>query len=629
MPRLPAVAFAALLVLPCAALAQDAKAAPAAPPATTDTKPAQSPELDPKVQAAIQRAVDKAKEEVRNEVRAELQGAQSAAEFMGNVKEAPKLQLLELDGYYRARGQILDRLYLRSEPDAAGFAYFPRAPNGPWLSSANMRLRLEPTINASETVRVRAQFDVLDNYVFGSNASKLNDGTGSPYPIPFYGSSRVYYANDPTADRPLIIPKRVWAEVQTPVGLLTFGRQPSAWGLGILANAGSALDSDFGDSVDRMQFAFAPVGTPLGDIVIVPILDWDLAGRLQPDPHFGQGLGQPFGADQTDKGMTMALKIARLDTEDDLRRKLERNEVSNNFGLYYNYRAQTNVYPAWLELGYAGYNTPNGYSTDPNSLSFSQRGAWAHIASLWYRWLSNKWRVETELVGVYGRIGNANIVNNGVLDPTVDTSKLAQSIDINQWGLVVQAEYKKSSALSLGFELGMASGDSAPGFGNVPDRGCATNVGCTLPPYGSMEGPQWGRAGDHSINNYRFNPAYTPDLILYRRILGQVTDSWYLRPSIRWDIIPGVTLDGAAIYSQAMFSQSTPSSSSIDPTDPNSGISSKGNSPLGLELDGKLTVGPGNGFKAWGDIGMLKPLAGFGDGTSLAWVFEFGLAATF
>jgi len=182
--------------------------------------------------------------------------------------------------------------------------------------------------------------------------------------------------------------------------------------------------------------------------------------------------------------------------------------------------------------------------------------------------------------------------------------------------------------LHFGLELGAASGDSAPGFGNMPDRRQLDSNGA-LPAYGSIEGPQWGRRGDHSINNYRFNPAYTPDLIMYRRILGQVTDSWYLRPSVRWDLIPGLTFDGAAIYSQAMFSQSTPSSSSTNPADANSAIDSKGHSPLGLELDGKLTLSPGNGFKAWGDVGMLKPLAGFGTGTSLAWVFEFGVAATF
>jgi uncharacterized protein (TIGR04551 family) len=471
------------------------------------------------------------------------------------------------------------------------------------------------------------QVDVLDNYLLGSSANSLLDGTGSAYPIPFYGSTRTTYASDPTQDHPLISPKRVWAEVQTPVGLLTFGRQPSAWGLGILANAGTSLDSDYGDTVDRLQFALPPFGTPLGDLVIVPMVDFDVTGVSHPDPHFGPGVGQPIDADQSDDALTLAIKVARLDTDDEIRRKLERNETSNNFGLYYNWRAQENTYPAWVELGYAGD------FSNTNNTTIGRRGAWAHIASAWYRHLSQKWRIEGELVGVYGHIGNINLAGSSATDPSIDTTRLAQSINVQQWGLALQGEYKPASVVSIGFEVAAASGDSAPGMGNMPERlyfpnGVGTGAG-QLPPYGSLEGPQWGRPGDHSINNYRFNPAYTPDLILYRRILGQVTDSWYLKPSVRWDILPGLTLDGAAIYSQAMYSQSTPSSSSLDPNDPNSALASKGSAPLGLELDGKLTLSPGNGFKGWGDIGLLKPLSGFGPGTSLAWVFEFGLAVTF
>src|SRR5512147_863102 len=109
MPRVLGAVLAALLVLPAAVGAQEAK--PPAPGAPT------SPEADSKVQAVIQKAVDKAKEELRNEMRAELQGAQSAAEFMGTVAEQPKTQLLELDGYYRVRGESLNKLNLRNAPD--------------------------------------------------------------------------------------------------------------------------------------------------------------------------------------------------------------------------------------------------------------------------------------------------------------------------------------------------------------------------------------------------------------------------------------------------------------------------------------------------------------------------------
>ena len=76
--------------------------------------------MDAKTKAAIDRAVEKAKEDLRNEVRAEIQGAQSAAEFLGAVAEGPKLEFLQVDGYYRFRGQLFENLDLDAGRDAAG-----------------------------------------------------------------------------------------------------------------------------------------------------------------------------------------------------------------------------------------------------------------------------------------------------------------------------------------------------------------------------------------------------------------------------------------------------------------------------------------------------------------------------
>lgn len=622
MPRLLAAVLAALLVVVSGtAAAQEAKA---------PAQGAAAPEADPKVQAAIKAAVDKAKEELRNEMRAELQGAQSAAEFMGTVAEQPKTDLVELDGYYRLRGQMLNKLHLRGGTDSAGFRFFPKPLRaGNTIADANMRLRLEPTINASETVRVRAQIDVLDNYVLGSSTSKVTDSTGSPYPIPFYGSTRTYTNGDSTNDRDPIIPRRVWGELQTPVGLLSFGRMPSSWGLGLLANAGTGLDQDFGDTVDRIQFALPPVSTPVGQLVFVPIIDFDAEGVLFRDPHAnssgGQDIGsvgQPLDADGGDDARTLAFKVVRLDDEDELRRKLDRGESSLNWGLYYNLRKQRYVYPAWLDEGFAG-----SYDSTEGTTTYRRRGATAHFGSLWARWLSPKIRIEGELVGVYGEIGNAN-AGVSTTDATVPSASAIRGIHMRQWGGVLQTEIKQSPKFSWGVELGAASGDSAPGFGNLPDRGWASNASLR-PNYGALEGPQWGRGNDRSVDNFRFNPAYQVDLIFYRRILGQVTDSLYLKPSIRWNIIPGLVLDSSVMYAQAMRPESTPSSSSREPLVPDSPLEERGKRPLALEWDSKLSLSPTRAFTGWIDLGLLKPLSGMGSGTSVAWMTDFGLAVRF
>jgi uncharacterized protein (TIGR04551 family) len=629
MSRLPAALAALLLAAP--ALAQDKK--PAAAPAQDDKA-----DVDAKTKAAIQKEIERAKEDLRNEVRAEIQGAQSAAEFLGTVAEGPKLEFFTLDGYFRFRGQMMLNLDVTGKTDASNHYLFPvplQDPNGrDTLQTANMRLRLEPTLNVSENVRVRAQIDVLDNYALGSSTSNLVDEPGSPYPVPFYGSSRAAPSSDPRVDRPAIAPKRVWGEVQTPVGLLSFGRMPSEWGLGILTNAGAGLDDDLGDTVDRIQFALPPVTTPLGRLAFVPILDFDSEGVLYADARFGNAQGQPFDAEQGDDGRTYGLKVARFDTEDEIRRKHERNEASVNFGVYYNYRQQRWFYPAWNTDGLDGTYDPGGTTIGRyGDISTAvHRSAYASIGSLWIRYLGPRLRVETEIAAVYGHVGN----------PTNVADSSSSEILLRQLGGTLVLDYKISpNKLKLGIELGAASGDDAPGLGNDPGQkvvagptGSPTTytVGSDTP-YGSAEGAQWRPGRDSSIRNFRFNPAYRVDLVLWRHVLGQVTDAMYVKPTLRWDILPGLRLDEALVYSRAMFAQSTPSAKA-DPADTSGYTYAKGSGDanLGIELDSTLTYGSGDGFHAWASWGVLQPLGGlsYNDAkTSRAHFIELGLAARF
>jgi uncharacterized protein (TIGR04551 family) len=177
----------------------------------------------------------------------------------------------------------------------------------------------------------------------------------------------------------------------------------------------------------------------------------------------------------------------------------------------------------------------------------------------------------------------------------------------------------------LGWEIGAASGDSAPGFGNVPGYGPTG--------YGSLEGQQWCVAGvtsgtcaqtDRSIRNFRFNPAYRVDLVLFHQILGQVTDAMYLKPKLRWDLFPGLGLDVSLMYARAMEKGSTPS------------VTAEGRggaADLGVELDTQLTYATTDGFRAWAQWGALQPFHGLstqtGGNGARAHVLAVGVAAKF
>ena len=598
---------------------------------------AAAPELDAKTRAAIQREIEKAKEDIRNEVRAEIQGAQSAAEFLGTVAEGPKLEFFTVDGYFRFRGQLMVNFDITGVKDASGSYLFPVPLQNPGghntLDTANMRLRLEPTLNVSEHVRVRMQVDVLDNYVLGSNTSSLSAGAGNTYPVPFYGSNAVLTPNDPRTDRPAVDPKAVWGEIQTPIGLLSFGRMPSQWGLGILTNAGTGIDADYGDKKDRIQFALPPVPTPIGRLTFVPILDFDSEGVLYGDTRFGAGTGQSIDAVNEDDGRTYAIKVASLDTDDEIRRKHERNEASWNYGAYYNYRTQKWYYPQWDANGYGGSYEPGcgasaGSCIDPAAYGDTptavHRSAHANVLSLWFRYLGPRLRVETEVVGIDGHVKNPSS------DPTVALSEVL----IRQFGATLVTDWKiLPNKLALGGEFGVASGDSAPGFGNVPSRvnGPSSSNPGGPPPYGSVEGAQWREGSDNTIRNFQFNPAYRVDLILWRHILGAVTDAMYFKQTLRWDILPGLRFDEAIIYSRAMYAQSTPSAKE-DPNHAGRYLSGSGDANLGIEFDTTLRYTSGDGFGGWLSWGLLQPFGGlsYNDAKrARAQYLELGLAAKF
>jgi uncharacterized protein (TIGR04551 family) len=125
------------------------------------------------------------------------------------------------------------------------------------------------------------------------------------------------------------------------------------------------------------------------------------------------------------------------------------------------------------------------------------------------------------------------------------------------------------------------------------------------------------------VNNFRFNPGYRPDLIFWRDIMGQVTDAWYVKPSIKVDLVSGLAWDSAFIFSRTLTATSTPSAN------PDTGAG--GSQNLGLEGDTTLTLTSDEGFTAWGALGVFQPMGAFdGAGTvGRAWTLRFGLAARF
>ncbi len=516
----------------------------------------------------------------------------------------PPLNLLDLHGYLRMRGDLMDGLdlgldYRLDSTRGAAYPQFPKSATGKkdTLAGANMRFRLEPTINISEDVRIMSQIDMLDNLILGSTP----DGyPKSPY-YPLVGFSQGQQAPMEGVNwyKDSILVRRVWGEAMTPLGLLRFGRMGSQWGLGLLASDGGpthvdrgplvtrkdpfspmghCFDCDYGSTADRIMFI-----TKIFGHYVVPMIDFTAEGPYY--VHTNEYQGQPFDLDQLDDVNSYILAITKRDKPEDIEQALAQDDWVLNYGVYFVFRNQA--------LDAIEYQT---MKPDEGRLltieNYAIRNIEAYIPDIWVRFMYGKLRIELEAVMIIGKIGydfQAGTYQCEQVEPFTcslvvnpATGQPGQKIDLLQFGGVLQADYRMlDDSLLLGLEFGFASGDDSPGFGVRP-----------------FDEKQFEHAdGDHDINNFRFHPDYHVDMILWRQIIGTVTDAWYAKPSLQYEIAEGFGAKISAIYSSVVCSQSARGKQS----------------PLGLEFDMDFFYFSDDNFHAGLSYGLLIPLAGMND----------------
>ena len=382
-------------------------------------------------------------------------------------------------------------------------------------ASANLRFRINPELHISDNLRIMSQIDALDNLVLGSTpdayaiqpSGKSANGyapAGNGYngyaPLGAFSTTQ----GPPTAGvngyRNSIDVKRAWAEYMTPVGQVRFGRMPSHWGLGMLANAGDGLDSDYQTNVDRIMFV---TGIKSLDLYAGGAWDFISSGQTNASPYDVNG-SQPYNTNNLSNVNEYVLFVARRMNPDLQRLSLARNDVVLNGGIYAVYRSQ------YLDVDTTQSPNPLTQNTAGNNNGLQRRGAYAFIPDVWVQALWKKFRFEAELATIYGSI-----------QATPQSADIANPIKVRQWGLTTQTEFKAiEDKLRLNFGFGWASGD--PWVQSL-------NPGSTgLQPELNTRGP---------IGTFRFNPAYTVDLIFFRKILSRVEGAYYFRPSVEYDFL--------------------------------------------------------------------------------------------
>jgi uncharacterized protein (TIGR04551 family) len=461
---------------------------------------------------------------------------------------------IELHGYLRARGEILSNLDLDRGLTPSGdplFAVPLDDPNGQNLYQADMRLRSDVSIYApGGAVAIHVRFDILDNLTLGSTPDNIPSAT----------------VGQRALDNAIHL-RRAWGEVLTPFGLLTVGRQANQWGLGLLANGGDCYDCDAGDVADRIAFA-----TPIAGHIWALAFDISATGPLGP-----RAAGfRPVDVTPTDDVRTVTFAFLQWLGDAARHRRHVAGRTTVEYGAYLSYRWQEGDTPASY--------LPTAQPVTPSPAQVVPRGLNAVAADVWLRIENRDFRIEFEGALLYSHIGSTSLIP-GVL--------LRDSITGTQLGAALETDFlPRDGAFTLGFDFGIASGDGAPGFGAFPRTLQASPVP------GDLDGPQATLPYDTTVDNFRFHSDYRIDRILFREIIGRVTDAFYFRPHLRWRLFDeafgALSITAYGVASFAVEPTSTPS----------------GDRPLGIEIDPALNYESREGFIAALEYAVLFPLSG-------------------
>jgi uncharacterized protein (TIGR04551 family) len=433
------------------------------------------------------------------------------------------------------------------------------------IAGGNIRMRLRPTFHVTEKARIHLEMNILDNLVLGSTPDGYNEGAaarlgrdGLRIDMPVVGFTGTQEPpNVYNAGRSSLSVTQAYGEVNAFFGTLRIGRMASQWGLGILANGGgnysaldeprvsyrglnmsgnTCMDCDYGDYVDRAAFV-----TNLFNTYLVLAWDYNYAGPtdIRPDEYFGQPRELSNYDDVRSYVISLFQRPLRPEEIAARNRTLkELRELAFDWGVYFVYRVQ--------RLSPEAYNA---YS-DADSYTWLARGAKAYIPDVWFRLQSEprfrqRIRLEGEVAAVLGSIQNANPQTDSNYDPV-------RPRDIRQFGGALEFEFV-NGALATGLNAGFATGRTLD-----EDTDDATT------PIGFGVRDQWSPSSvETSLTNFRFDRNYFVDALMFREVVGAITNAVYVNPFFQYDLFAkqddtlGVRLD--LISGQAMNSETTPS----------------------------------------------------------------------
>lgn len=432
---------------------------------------------------------------------------------------------LGLDGYWKVRSVFIGNLFL-GQGDTADIGSQPPADPEGRLRGLNEtsyflhQARLSPHMRYGKWATLKADFDILDGVVWGDNAALAA--------LPLFAGNPTNTGADGEPVDALAV-RRLWLELNLPVGALRVGRMPSHWGMGLLANKGDGLDADFGDysagsTVDRILFATKPV-------VIVQTL----MGVEEPEKTIGGNILMALAYDKT-------VDLAQADGEENPEQlcitcppQILLSKPNDDVDQF---------------IGVLLYKDEKANILGPDDII--QGGVYiVHRVQPLTR--SKIWIIDAHLKL---RLGPAGLESE-VLVITGDTEAIEdganpKKVDIK--GGVVRGGFYYFDDLDVELEVGWAPGDSEP--------------------------------TDETFTGYPFHPDYNVGLLLYDQVLaartarawtkgsrglwskGGVWNSVYVHPKVRWRPVwvEGLTVVAGFLWARAEYDTNAVWYVSTEPT---------------------------------------------------------------
>jgi uncharacterized protein (TIGR04551 family) len=443
------------------------------------------------------------------------------------------VERIELDGYFRTRGYVFHNLDLNHGPTpTTGEPIFPYSPSGSEnFTGGNLRLRLDAAMHIVPEVSVHVRVDALDGLPLGSTPAGLPATRWVPS---IYAST----SQDPATSGVnsfgnSVAIKRAWGQAIAPFGMISVGRMGMPlWGVGMLANPGDGFDDDFDENVDRVGFATTAFNHFVG-----LSYDWNASGPTSASAS-GSLWGQDIDLEPRDNVSTVSLAVLRHLDEDGIARRNRADKLAFRYGAYLTWRRQAVDIPSyWL----GGLEEQTG-TIDADDVV--ERGFRVTAGDIFFDLRGKRWGLQSEVAHVRGKVANLSLVE-GVS---------AAEVIMVQTGALVKGwvDVLDEKRLTVALEGGYASGDDASGIGVAPPLDQFTSQ------EGDLDGPQFSLPDDNTINNFRFHPNYHIDLILWRQIVGAVSDAIYFRPALRSRPHKRLDLELAFIHSRAVQASSLP-----------------------------------------------------------------------